>query len=65
MKLYFPRYSIGNFYMKDFLQKILEFLKGIFQKLSEFLKEIISVEETKPVEKEKSVEEVNTKEEEK
>ena len=45
MKLYYPRYSIGNFYMKDFLQKTLEFLKGIFQKLSEFLKEINSVEE--------------------
>ena len=57
MKLYFPRYSIGNFYMKDFLQKIIEFLKGIFQKLSEFLKEINSAEEAKPVEKE------NTKEE--
>ena len=56
MKLYFPRYSIGNFHMKDFLQKILVFLKGIFQKLSEFLKEIISAEEAKPVE------ETNTKE---
>ena len=43
--------------MKDFLQKIIEFLKGIFQKLSEFLKEINSAEEAKPVEKE------NTKEE--
>ena len=43
--------------MKDFLQKILEFLKGIFQKLSEFLKEINSAEEAKPVEEE------NTKEE--
>ena len=42
--------------MKDFLQKIIEFLKGIFQKLSEFLKEIISAEEVKPVE------ETNTKE---
>ena len=42
--------------MKDFLQKILVFLKGIFQKLSEFLKEIISAEEAKPVE------ETNTKE---
>jgi len=36
--------------MKDFLQKILVFLKGIFQKLPEFLKEIISAEEAKPVE---------------
>ncbi|MFL2868216.1 MAG: hypothetical protein ACJZ78_05345 [Prochlorococcus marinus] len=43
--------------MKDFLQKIIEFLKGIFQKLSEFLKEINSGEEAKPVEEE------NTKEE--
>jgi len=42
--------------MRDFLQKILVFLKGIFQKLSEFLKEIISAEEVKPVE------ETNTKE---
>ena len=42
--------------MKDFLQKIIEFLKGIFQKLSEFLKEINSAEEAKPVE------ETNTKE---
>ena len=42
--------------MKDFLQKILAFLKGIFQKLSEFLKGIISAEEAKPVEEE------NTKE---
>ena len=57
MKLYSPRYSIGIFYMKDFLQKILEFLKGIFQKLSEFLKEINSAEEAKPVAEE------NTKEE--
>ena len=42
--------------MKDFLQKILVFLKGIFYKISEFLKEIISAEEAKPVE------ETNTKE---
>ena len=54
--------------MKDFLQKILVFLKGIFQKLSEFLKEIISaekakcVEESKPAEESKPVEEENTKE---
>ena len=48
--------------MKDFLQKILVFLKGIFQKSSEFLKEIISAEEAKPVEGPKTVEEINTKE---
>ena len=48
--------------MKDFLQKILVFLKGIFQKLSEFLKEIISAEEVKPVEEVKPIEETNTKE---
>ena len=57
MKLYLPRYSIRNFHMKDFLQKILVFLKGIFHKLSEFLKEIISAEEAKPVEEEKTKEE--------
>ena len=49
--------------MKDFLQKILVFLKGIFQKLSEFLKEIISAEEAKPVEEPKPVEEVKPVEE--
>tara|TARA_B100000579_G_scaffold410945_1_gene401336 strand:- start:1248 stop:1382 length:135 start_codon:yes stop_codon:yes gene_type:complete len=43
--------------MKDFLQKILVFLKGGLRKLSEFLKEIISVEGAKPVE------EINIKEE--
>ena len=48
--------------MKDFLQKIIAFLKGIFQKLSEFLKEIISAEEAKPFEEAKPVEEENTKE---
>ena len=52
----FPSLFYRDFYMKDFLQKILVFLKGIFQKLSEFLKEIISAEEAKPVE------ETNTKE---
>ena len=41
--------------MKDFLQKIIEFLKGIFQKLSEFPYEIISAEEVKPVQEENSV----------
>ena len=48
--------------MKDFLHKILVFLKGIFQKLSEFLKKIISAEEVKPVKEVKPVEETNTKE---
>ena len=43
--------------MKDYLQKILVFLKGILKKLFELLKEIIYAEELKPAR------ETNTKEE--
>ena len=39
--------------MKNFLQKIFEFLKDLFQKISEFLKRRFSEEEEKPVEEEK------------
>ena len=39
--------------MKNFLQKPLEFLKEIVQKLSEFLKGMFSEVKEKPVEQEK------------
>ena len=43
--------------MKNFLQKLIEFLKEIFQKLSEFLKGMFSEGQEKPVEEEKPKEE--------
>ena len=43
--------------MKNFLQKLIEFLKEIFQKLSEFLKGMFSKGQEKPVEEEKPKEE--------
>ena len=43
--------------MKNFLYKIIEFLKDLLQKISDFLKRRISEGEEKPLEEEKPIEE--------
>ena len=39
--------------MKNFLQKLIEYVKELFQKLSEFLKGMFPEGEEKPVQEEK------------
>ena len=43
--------------MKNFIEKLLEFLKEIFQKVSKLLEGIISEVKEKPIEEEEPVEE--------